>query len=382
MLLAVAAVPGTVWPQRAQSPEKVVAVPRRTTRRSGPWLDRLGVLRRVLVGLVLARSTCCCSSRWSAASCRAPRCTSRASAAARRARPAGSTRFPAQGSGLVRRRAAAGRRATPTAVLRRGWRWLPFVPDLPRRHARRGRRHVVGVGGARLPARDRQPRLPPRPRRPAHLRGHRPGAALPRAGDRRAGPRVRQLAGRLRHVRAAAPRSRRRASSRSRCALDDFESRFDPETLAVARLHRARHPDRARARSPSAEDHQGQPPARRGRRQGLPAGQRLRARHHGPRRLRAGRVRAARRRSCRRTRSTRRAASSRCPTSPATRSRSASSATCCRRVDGADADRARLRLAVNPQPNDPVARARPSGRATSASTPASRRTCTSSTRRG
>ena len=249
------------------------------------------------------------------------------SAAARRARPAGSRGSP--------RRGPAWSTPTPSqvaddaaAVLRGGWRWLPFVPTYRVDTRDEGDGTWSVSGGARLPARDRQPRLPPRPRRPAHLRGHRAGAALPRAGDRRAGPRVRQRAGRLRHLRAGHRVLADAASCRSRCALDEFESRFDPDTLQ-SRDFTAHVTLTEPGRGARRGDHQGQPPARRGRRQGLPAGQRVRARHHRARRLRARSRSPAPRRSCRRTRSTRRAASSRCPTSPATRSRSASSATCC-----------------------------------------------------
>ena len=124
-------------------------------------------------------------------------------------------RFPAQAP--ARRRAtpaevAAGRRA----VLRGGWRWLPFVPTY-RVDTRDEGDGTLGVRGARLPARDRQPRLPPRPRRAAHLRGHRPGAALPRAGDRRAGPRFANAQVDY-DTFERAPRSPRRAWCRSRCA--------------------------------------------------------------------------------------------------------------------------------------------------------------------
>ncbi|WP_051639750.1 cytochrome c biogenesis protein ResB [Cellulomonas sp. URHE0023] len=125
MLLAVAAVPGTVWPQRAQSPEKVVAY--LTDHPSlGPVLDRVGafnvyssvwfsaiylLLFVSLVGCILPRT----KVHLAGVRGRPPRAPRRFG------------RFPAQGSGTaddtpeeLTRRA--------TAVLRRGWRLLPFVP--------------------------------------------------------------------------------------------------------------------------------------------------------------------------------------------------------------------------------------------------------------
>ena len=243
MLLAVAAVPGTVWPQRAQDTAKVAHVPHRPPDSTGPWLDRLGffnvyssvwfsaiylLLFVSLVGCILPRT----KVHLAGVRGRPPRA------------PRRFARFPAQGSGVARRDAGAGRRRRRGRAARR-LALAPVRPDVPRRHPRRGRRHRLGVRGARLPARDRQPRLPPRARRAADLRGHRPGAALPRAGDRRAGPRVRERAGRLRHVRAGhrvhavEPRAVHAAARRVRVPLR-------PGHAAVPRLHRARHADQPR----------------------------------------------------------------------------------------------------------------------------------------
>lgn len=124
VLLAVAAVPGTLVPQRAQSPEKVATF--LTNHPAlGPFLDRIGMFDTYtsvwfsaiylllfisLVGCILPRT--------------------RAHVAALRGRPPRTprrlTRFPAQGTGtsadqprVVVERAAR--------VLRRG-RWLPFWP--------------------------------------------------------------------------------------------------------------------------------------------------------------------------------------------------------------------------------------------------------------
>ncbi|QCB92836.1 cytochrome c biogenesis protein ResB [Cellulomonas shaoxiangyii] len=126
MLLAVAAVPGTVFPQRPQDPAAVVeyldAHPS-----AGAWLDRLGffdvyasvwfsaiylLLFASLVGCILPRT--------------------RVHLAALRGRPPRTprrlARFPARGEGASTDapRAVAERTAR---VLRRGPSWLPFVPS-------------------------------------------------------------------------------------------------------------------------------------------------------------------------------------------------------------------------------------------------------------
>ncbi|WP_082570535.1 cytochrome c biogenesis protein ResB [Cellulomonas sp. Root485] len=125
MLLAVAAVPGTVWPQRAQDTAKVATyISDHPT--TGPWLDRLGffdvyssvwfsaiylLLFVSLVGCILPRT----KVHLAGVRGRPPRA------------PRRFTRFPAQGSGLVD--AAPSQVADDAvAVLRGGWRWLPFVP--------------------------------------------------------------------------------------------------------------------------------------------------------------------------------------------------------------------------------------------------------------
>ncbi|WP_426593099.1 cytochrome c biogenesis protein ResB [Cellulomonas sp. McL0617] len=125
MLLAVAAVPGTVWPQRAQHPERVVTY--LTAHPTlGPVLDRLGafnvyssvwfsaiylLLFISLVGCILPRT----KMHLAGMRGRPPRAPRRFG------------RFPAQGDGLSER--APERLAqTATTVLRRGWRVLPFVP--------------------------------------------------------------------------------------------------------------------------------------------------------------------------------------------------------------------------------------------------------------
>ncbi|WP_425484411.1 cytochrome c biogenesis protein ResB [Cellulomonas humilata] len=125
MLLAVAAVPGTVWPQRAQDTAKVATyISDHPT--TGPWLDRLGffdvyssvwfsaiylLLFVSLVGCILPRT----KVHLAGVRGRPPRA------------PRRFARFPAQGSGSVAVSPAQAAEDS-VAVLRRGWRWLPFVP--------------------------------------------------------------------------------------------------------------------------------------------------------------------------------------------------------------------------------------------------------------
>ena len=137
-------------------------------------------------------------------------------------------RFPAQGAGDVGRRR---RRRSPhdaAAVLRGGWRWLPFVPTYRvdardegdgtgRSSAERGYLRETGnlvfhlaLVGLLISVATGQM---------LHYRGQ----AIVVAG-----PRLRERAGRLRHLRAGHRVHRRRAWCRSRCTLDEFESRFDP----------------------------------------------------------------------------------------------------------------------------------------------------------
>ncbi|WP_421743743.1 cytochrome c biogenesis protein ResB [Cellulomonas sp.] len=125
MLLAVAAVPGTVWPQRAQDTAKVATyISDHPT--TGPWLDRLGffdvyssvwfsaiylLLFVSLVGCILPRT----KVHLAGVRGRPPRA------------PRRFARFPAQGSGVVDGAPSEAAQGAAT-VLRRGWRWLPFVP--------------------------------------------------------------------------------------------------------------------------------------------------------------------------------------------------------------------------------------------------------------
>ena len=163
---------------------------------------------------------------------------------------------------------------------------------------------ALGLGGARVPARDGQPRLPRgarrraargRPRRRLHL--HRADASSSRAA-RFVNTMLDYASfnpGRFVDEEQLTPYS---------LTLDEFDVTYQPSGTRGAgqagdfvahlttQLAGRGAPDGRRAR---------QPPARDRRRPRLPHGQRLRADDHDPRRRRRRRVRASRCRSCRRT---------------------------------------------------------------------------------
>ena len=315
MLLAVAAVPGLRAARsarrtrpRSPSTSPTTRPPARGSTGSGSSTSTRRSGSR--------RSTCCCSSRSSAASCRAPRRTSRALRGRPPRAPRRFDRFPAQG---VRPRDAVARRRSPTTPRPRCAAAGAGSRSSRRYRGRRPRTRATArasvVRRARLPARDRQPRVPPRARRAARL-GRPPASccttAARRSSSRAAGsptPSVdydtfEQGAG----FAPVEPRAVHADARRVRVAEFDPD---DARSRATSRAHvTLTEPGRA---SRVERDDQGQPPARRGRRQGLPAGQRVRARDHRARRRRRGRVLRPGAVPARRTRSTRRAASSRCP---------------------------------------------------------------------
>ena len=282
MLLAVAAVPGLGLPQRAQDPAGVAEY-LGDHPTLGAWLDRLGffdvyssvwfsaiyiLLFVSLVGCIVPRTG-------------APRRRPRTPAAD----PVGSAGSPPGRGGRPRRRRSRTTRRPSCAAAA-----LAPAPHLPRRRPRRGRRPVVGVA-------------------PSAATCARPATSC--STWRSSGLLVSVALGQLLHYRGQAIVAEGRGFANAvvdydtfdkgawftpssldpfSLTLDSFESEFAPDTLAGARLHRARHRDRA-GRGARRADHQGQPPARRGRRQDLPAGQRLRARDHGARRRRRDRLR-------------------------------------------------------------------------------------------
>ena len=93
LLLALAAVPGSVIPQERRRLAQGLAVEGRSTRRS-PRSTRSSGSSTSTARRGSPRSTCCSSSRWSAASCRAPSSTPAALRAQPPAAPRNLTRLP------------------------------------------------------------------------------------------------------------------------------------------------------------------------------------------------------------------------------------------------------------------------------------------------
>ena len=155
-LLAVAAIPGSVLPQRNIASERSAQLPAPRTRRWGRYARPALGSSTCTPRPGSPRSTCCCSSRWSAAWC--PGCASplrQRCAQARRRAAAGST-----GCRSTRRTTGASprpRRSRPAAAALRGWR---TVVRSRRRRVDRSRREG-------LPQGDRQPGLPLRAAVPA-----------------------------------------------------------------------------------------------------------------------------------------------------------------------------------------------------------------------
>ena len=167
LLLAVAAVPGSIFPQRLdrRRPHRRSRSP--TTPRPGRCSTGSGPSRST-PRPGSPRSTCCSSSRSSAASCPAPGSTGTSCARPRRAHPARLDRLPAHGEVDGRRDARRGARAARATLRARRYRVA--------RARRRERCRPRGV-----PRGDRQPGLPPRPGRAA--RRGRVGHLLGLAGD-------------------------------------------------------------------------------------------------------------------------------------------------------------------------------------------------------
>ena len=152
LLLAVAAVPGSVLPQRSVSTEDVNALPARRTRaRAAGWTGCGSSTSTPRPGS--RRSTCCCSSRWSAAWCPGCASTLRNLIASRPTAPARLDRLPHTAH---RARSTPTRRPRPPRAAGRpcaaaaGAPWSREQPD--------GSVTVCGREG--LPQGDRQPGLP------------------------------------------------------------------------------------------------------------------------------------------------------------------------------------------------------------------------------
>ena len=211
---------------------------------TGPWLDRLGffdvyssvwfsaiylLLFVSLVGCILPRT----KVHLAGVRGRPPRAPRRFDA------------VPGAGLRPGGRTAVAGRRRRRDRAARR-LALAPVRPHLPRRHPRRGRRHASrcprSAGTCARPAtssstwRSSACSSPWPPARCCTTAGRRSSCRAAGSPTRRS----------TTTPSSRAPRSPRPASCRSRCALDEFESRFDPVTLAVPRLHGARHADRPR----------------------------------------------------------------------------------------------------------------------------------------
>ena len=145
------------------------------------------------------RSTSSCSSRSSAASSRARTPLRRRSGPVRRARPCAAR--PARClPGTTERLPECGADATAIASAAIDRCGRPARAAVPGRAVRRRAASVLGLGRARLPARDREPRVP-----------HRPGRCAGRGGTRR----------RLRVHRPAGRSSRAQRSSNT---LADYDS--------------------------------------------------------------------------------------------------------------------------------------------------------------
>ncbi len=151
MLLAVAAVPGSTFPQQNNDPSGVATWMDDHPTRARGWSGCRGSTSTRRSGS--RRSTCCCSSPSSAACSRASRCTGgRCAPSPHAPRAAGPPARAPRGDALDA--AGGGARGRPHGARQAA---------LPRRAARR-----LGRGGEGPPPRERQPALPPLPRGPAH----------------------------------------------------------------------------------------------------------------------------------------------------------------------------------------------------------------------
>ena len=289
-------------PQRGVNPARVARLLRATTRRS----------RRCSTGSACStstprrgspRSTCCCSSRWSAASCRARGVHLREHRARRPpARRAGLERLPEHAQPRRRRRRPATSLAAARQALRRG----RF-----RRDEHEGGSVAAEKGYLQG---DRQPGLPRRAAAPAGRR--RP--AICRLQGQLAGHRGRGL---LQHgpqydsVKSGASAGPGDAGARSRCTSTASTSATSRTATSAAprALRREGHLRRPGSRRSDRRRSRVNHPLRRRRRQGLPHRPRLQPDVHGHATATARSCADAGRRSCRATATTPRAGAVKVP---------------------------------------------------------------------
>ena len=267
-LLAVAAIPGSVLPQRDVSIEKVQRLLRATHPDLGArgWTGSASSTCTPRPGS--PRSTCCCSSRWSAASCRGcattPRAARRAAGRAGAAGPAAAARrrWPATAT----RRRPRGDRGGCCA--RRRWR---RARCRRRRHGRRAEKGYLKETGNLL----------------FHFallgdagRGRRsaPGTAGTATGSWSPAPDTAfcNTLPAVRRVRRSAPRVDAADLPPFCLTLDDFQARVPRQRAAGVRSRPTVTVRGATGRPATAGVH-GQRPAAARRRQRLPARPRLRA---------------------------------------------------------------------------------------------------------
>ena len=268
LLLAVAAIPGSLVPQRRLDPNGVVQYQREQPR-ALRGARRARGLQHLHARCGSRRSTCCCSSRSSAASSRAPSTTStRAARPRRRATPArlerlvGHTERDGDGGCRDRRRRRRARAATP-GLPRRALRRLASSAE--RGYLRETGNLVFHFALIGVLARGR-------PRR--RLRLHRASGSSSRAR-----PFINSLAS----YDSFNP-GRFFDATRARALLDPPRRvraglRASTETWRARQASTSRRPSRARSRRRRAAPRhdQGQRAALDRRHAGLPAGQRLRA---------------------------------------------------------------------------------------------------------
>ena len=268
-LLALAAVPGSLLPQRSLSQNKVSAyfTDHPTLAPvldrlylfdvfSSPWFAAVYLLLFVsLIGCVLP------------AGARARR--------ALRAAPPPAPAAPAAAARLRRRcTTAAGRRRG--ARRRRGGAAGPPVPGGPPR--RRGRPGALRREG--LPQGDRQPAVPPVAGGAAAGPGRRQALGLQGQHPGHRGPGLLQLVPAVRHV-LVRPAGRAASDLTPLCVdLDEFRATYEPEPDGVV-VHRRRSPTGHPGRRARTDDDRGQRPAAGRRRPGLRDRARLQPDVHG-----------------------------------------------------------------------------------------------------